>query len=40
MRIESYCTKTKMVIENLTEEILAVAVLRETEIENQHEADR
>ena len=40
MGTESYCTKTKLLIETLGEEILADAALRETEFEYQNESDQ
>ena len=39
MDFESICTKTKLLIETLTEEILTIA-FRETEFEHQDEADQ
>ena len=34
------CTKTKVLIETLTEEILTVAALMETKLENRNESDQ
>ena len=39
MGIESSFTKAKLLIENLTEEILTIAALRETEFEYQNKSD-
>ena len=38
--IESFCTKTKLLIETFSEKILTVAGLRETEFEYQDESDQ
>ena len=40
MRSEASCTKTKLLIETLREEILAVAALRGTEFKYQDESDQ
>ena len=40
MDIESSCTKTNSLIETLTEEILAAAALKETEIQYQYKPDQ
>ena len=38
--IESFCAKTKLMIETFSEKILTVAGLRETEFEYQDESDQ
>ena len=40
MGVESTCTKMKMLVGTLTEEILTVAALKDTEFENQDESDQ